>query len=71
MTPEQLAIAALFSLWQTGTIAVIKYLHGENKRLRQALDTSNQASADLIFVQARMLRDHGITPPDANQDKDD
>lgn len=64
MTPEQMAIAALFSLWQTGTLAVIKYLHDDNKRLREALDVSNKASTDLIAVQARMLRDHGITPPD-------
>ena len=63
MTPEQLAIAALFSLWQGGTVAVIKTLWDENKRLRDALDVSNKASADLIAIQARMLRDHGITPP--------
>lgn len=64
MTPEQLAIAALFSALQVGWGAIVKYLLDDNKRLRKALDTSNQASVDLIAIQARMLRDHGITPPE-------
>lgn len=64
MTPEQLAIAALFSALQLGWAAIVKYLRDENKELKKALDTSNQASVDLIAIQARMLRDHGITPPD-------
>ena len=68
MTPEQLAIAALFTIWQTGTVAVIKILWDEVRRLRDALDVSNRASGDLISIQARMLRDHGITPPDVNRE---
>mgnify|MGYP001347509947 CR=1 FL=1 len=68
MTPEQMAIAGLFSALSGIVGAVIRYLHAENKRLREALDTANKASNDLIAIQARMLRDHGITPPERKED---
>lgn len=64
MTPEQLAIAALFSALQGGWIAIVKYLMDEVTRLREKLDEANKASADLISVQNRMLKEHGMTPPD-------
>lgn len=63
MTPEQMAIAALFAALQAGTLAVIRYLRDDNTRLRDALDKSNKASADLIAIQAHMLRKAGIKPP--------
>ena len=63
MTPEQLAIAGLFSALSGIVGGVIRYLIAENRRLREALDASNKASADLIAVQAKMLREHGVTPP--------
>lgn len=68
MTPEQLAIAALWGALQAGTLGVIRYLMGEKKRLQDALDASNKASADLIAVQARMLRDRGSAPPSAGEE---
>lgn len=64
MTPEQLAIAALFSALQGGWIAIVKYLMDEVTRLREKLDEANKASADLISVQNRMLKEHGMTPPE-------
>lgn len=62
MTPEQLAIAALFAALQAGWGAIVKYLHNEVIRLRTALDESNKSSADLIAIQNRMLKQHGLTP---------
>jgi hypothetical protein len=64
MTPEQLAIAALFSALQGGWIAIVKYLMDEVTRLREKLDEANKASADLISVQNRMLKERGMTPPE-------
>ena len=67
MTPEQLAIAALFSALQGGWIAIVKYLMDEVTRLREKLDEANKASADLISVQNRMLKERGMTPPDKGE----
>ena len=68
MTPEQLAIAALFSALQGGWIAIVKYLMDEETRLREKLDEANKASADLISVQNRMLKERGMTPPDKGEE---
>ena len=68
MTPEQLAIAALFSALQGGWIAIVKYLMDEVTRLREKLDEANKASADLISVQNRMLKERGMTPPDKGEE---
>jgi hypothetical protein len=67
MTPEQLAIAGLFATLSGVVGAVLRELWADNKRLRKALDTANQASADLIRIQANMLRKHGITPPEREE----
>ncbi len=40
-------------------IAVI-YLHRRNERLERKIDESNEASRDLIRIQARMLEGQGV-----------
>ena len=67
MTPEQLAIAALFSALQGGWIAIVKYLVDEVTRLREQLHAANKASADLIAIQNRMLKQVGLPIPKADE----
>src|SRR5690606_17533801 len=67
MTPEQLAIAALFGALQAGWAAIVKYLLDENGRIRTKLDEANKASADLIAIQNRMLKQVGLPIPKADE----
>lgn len=67
MTPEQLAIAALFGALQAGWAAIVKYLLDENGRIRTKLDEANKASADLIAIQNRMLKQVGLPIPKVDE----
>jgi hypothetical protein len=67
MPPEYLAIGGLFTALSALTGGVIKYLRDENRdlrdengTLRKQLDVSNEASRDLIRIQAQMLESKGI-----------
>jgi 2-hydroxychromene-2-carboxylate isomerase len=68
MTPEQLAIAGLFAVLQGFAGAVIRALWNENKELKDENKALNQASRDLIAIQAQALKDRGVSivskPPD-------
>jgi len=70
MTTEQMLIAAISVLWGvlvTFTTAVIRYFREQDRRkdtkieaLETKLDLSNQASRDLILLQAEFLRGKGV-----------
>jgi hypothetical protein len=60
MPPEYLAIGGLFTALSTLAGAVIRALWEENKTLRKQLDVSNEASRDLIRIQAQMLESKGV-----------
>ncbi len=61
MTPEQLAIAALWAALQTVVGLVVRALYAENRELKEKLDDSNEASRDLIAIQAKMLQGQGVS----------
>lgn len=68
LTPEYAAIVFLFTaLYGFGGL-VMKALLAENKDLKKKLDLSNEASRDLIALQAQLLRGSGVkiiaTPPE-------
>lgn len=68
LTPEYAAIVFLFTaLYGFGGL-VMKALWTENKELKQKLNESNEASRDLIALQAQLLRGRGVkvieTPPE-------
>jgi hypothetical protein len=60
MTPEQLAIAGLFAVLQTLAGAVIRALWTENKDLKNENKELNEASRNLIAIQAQALKDKGV-----------
>jgi len=41
-------------------VIAVTYLHRRNEKLEQKLDESNEASRDLIRIQARMLEGRGV-----------
>lgn len=68
LSPEYAAIVFLFTaLYGFGGL-VMKALWAENKDLKKKLDLSNEASRDLIALQAQLLRGSGVkviaTPPE-------
>ncbi len=60
MTPEQLAIAGLFSALTSFAGVVIRLLWARIQALEVKLDESNEASRDLIRIQAQMLEGQGV-----------
>ncbi len=61
MSPEQLAVAGMFTLYTGGVGTIMKVLWTENRRLTSKLDDSNSASRDLITVVVKLLEGGGVT----------
>lgn len=63
MSTEATLIAGIVGLWgvlSTFVGVVLKTIWAENRELKTKLDLSNQASRDLIAIQAEILRGKGV-----------
>ena len=68
LSPEHLAIAALFTLYHGIIISVIVYLLTENRELKRELRESTKVIRDIASIQEVLLRQDTQPAPDLQFD---